>query len=263
MACPLCGRTRFSLRWNVQEVRFVTCPCGLIFQNPRPSQGDLAVRYDEEYFKYEIANEEQFFRLMMLGLADVKFFKNLVPTLPPVNRVLDIGCATGRLLSHFKSLGWNTIGVELCTESAAYGNEMYGVDIRMNHLGRIGFPSGYFSVVHASHLIEHVDNPAVFVAEVVRICAEGGIFICVTPAADGFQARLHGSDWRSAIPDHVTLFSKKTLRRLLQENGFTVEIVKTWGGLAEGSAPSWLKRRVDRWVKTFGCGDVVLMVARK
>ncbi len=261
--CPLCGRNQFSERWREQGTRFVTCPCGLVLQNPRPISRDLAARYDEEYFQYEIANEENFFHLMLLGLKDASFFQTIVPSLPSINRILDIGCATGRLLSHFKSLGWETGGVELCAESAAYGNEKYGVGILKGDLCDMSFPDGHFSVVHASHLIEHVDNPAAFTLEVARITANGGVFICITPAIDGFQARLFGCKWRSAIPDHVTLFSKKTLRRLLHNAGFTVETARTWGGLAAGTAPPWLKNLIDRWVKVLGWGDVMLMVARK
>ena len=128
---------------------------------------------------------------MLLGLEDASFFGSVVPTLPPINRILDIGCATGRLLSHFKSLGWETRGADLCAESAAYGNEKYGVGIQVGDLLSLDFPSRHFSVVHASHLIEHVDNPALFADKVARILTEEGVFICVTPTIDGFQARLH------------------------------------------------------------------------
>ena len=99
--------------------------------------------------------------------------------------------------------------------------------------------------------------------EIARLLIKGGVFICVTPSIDGFQALLHRGKWRSLIPDHITLFSKKTLRRLLRNAGLSVEIVRTWGGLAVGTAPVWLKKRVDRWVKVLGSGDVVLMAARK
>jgi len=83
-----------------------------------------------------------------------------------------------------------------------------------------------------------------------------------TPNVDGLQARLFRGAWRSAIADHLTLFSVRTLRRLLEEGGFQVLAVQTWGGLAKGTAPAWLKGPVDRWAKRRGRGDVVLMLAR-
>ena len=127
----------------------------------------------------------------------------------------------------------------------------------------INLPDASFSLIHASHLIEHLDDPAAFAAKVSRLLAPNGMFICVTPAMDGLQARLFGQRWRSAIPDHITLFTKHTLKRLLENTGLHVEHTATWGGLAVGSAPLWLKRIADRWAKPLGFGDVVLMAARK
>jgi SAM-dependent methyltransferase len=232
-------------------------------QNPQPVRDALAARYDAEYFTYEIKNQETFFNLMLLGLQDADFFKRIAPTLPPPVRILDVGCATGRLLKHFKDAGWDTAGAELCRESAEYGNREYGVNISAAPLEQSGFPDGNFSVVHASHLIEHVDDPAAFAREVARVLVPGGVFICVTPSTDGFQAGLLGSAWRSAIPDHVTLFGRRTLIRLLRDAGLRAETVKTWGGLAAGTAPGWLKKPFDRLAKKCNFGDVMLVVARK
>jgi len=264
ISCPVCRGTVFKQLWQVESSIFVKCAdCRLILQNPQPVRTALAARYDEEYFRYEIENEESFFNLMMLGLNDVGFFESIAPTLPQPNRILDIGCATGRLLYHFKQAGWETAGAELCRESVEYGNKTYGVNIRPSPLETAGFPDHLFSVVHASHLIEHVDDPGTFVTEVLRVLLPGGVFICVTPASDGLQAKLFGSSWRSVIPDHVTLFDRKTLRRLLETAGFSVMAVRTWGGLAVGTVPAWLKKPVDRLAKKWGFGDVVLMAARK
>lgn len=262
--CPVCGGSNFSRRWCIEGVPYVTCRrCTLVLQNPRPVSEALAARYDEEYFRYEIDNEENFFRLMMQGLRDICFFENVANTLPMPKRILDVGCATGRLLHHFKQLGWHTSGVELCIPSAEYGNGKYEVGIHIGDLESAVFPDDHFSLVHASHIIEHVDDPAAFAEELHRILIPGGVFVCVTPSVDGFQARLFREKWRSAIPDHVTLFNKNTLRRLLKNQGFFVEAVRTWGGLGAGTAPGWIKNIADRMAKKTGFGDVVLMMGRK
>jgi hypothetical protein len=87
--------------------------------------------------------------------------------------------------------------------------------------------------------------------------------VVTTPNVDGLQARLFRGLWRSAIADHLTLFSVRTLRRLLEDCGFEVLAVQTWGGLAKGTVPAWLKGPVDRWAKRRGHGDVVLMLGRR
>jgi SAM-dependent methyltransferase len=147
--------------------------------------------------------------------------------------------------------------------SAEYARRERGLDVRSLPLEECRFPGGFFDMVLASHLIEHLNDPAGFAAEVHRILAPGGRFMVTTPNISGFQARLFGSRWRSAIFDHLYLFSVKTLSRLLTEKGFTLEGVFTWGGLAAGTAPAPVKRLADKTAKRLGLGDVMLIRARR
>jgi SAM-dependent methyltransferase len=117
--------------------------------------------------------------------------------------------------------------------------------------------------VHASHLIEHLNDPGSFLAEAERVLAPGGILILTTPNADGFQARLLGPRWRSAIYDHLYLFSLRSLGALLESRGFAVMKSATWGGWARGLRPAFIKRPMDMLAKRFGFGDVVAILARR
>ncbi len=227
-----------------------------------PSLRDLEGRYADDYFSYEFHNEENFFNLMRLGLCDIRFDEMDRDSLENTN-FLDIGCATGMLLAHMKEKGWRVSGVDICRQSARYGTEKRGVPIFAGTLEEARFPDRHFSVIHFSHLIEHVIDPKAFISEVRRILTDKGKAIITTPNIRGFQARLFGKAWRSAIPDHLHLFSKKTLARLLSDSGFEIEKIVTWGGIAKGAAPSWLKSPLDRLAKTWGFGDVMLFLARK
>jgi 2-polyprenyl-3-methyl-5-hydroxy-6-metoxy-1,4-benzoquinol methylase len=222
---------------------------------------DLRVRYGGDYFSYELANEANFFTLMKLGLADVDFDRVSEGFSRP-RRFLDVGCATGMLIQHIAGKGWDASGVDLCRESAEYGKKERGVDIRVGTLEEARLPSGAFATVHFSHLIEHVPDPRAFLAEVRRILKPGGLAVITTPNIGGLQARLFRERWRSAIADHLVLFSKRTLGRFVTEAGFTVEKTVTWGGLAAGTAPLWLKRPADVLAKRLGFGDVMLFLAR-
>lgn len=263
VACALCGSAEAVSFLRAEGVLFVRCrSCGLVYQNPRPIFEQLRVRYDEQYFSYELANEAAFLRLIELGLRDIRFERLAEGTAAP-RRFLDVGCATGMLVQSVQGRGWQAEGVDLCRESAEYGRLHRGVAIRVGTLEEAAFPDGSFTVVHFSHLIEHVPDPRGFLREVSRILAPGGWAIVTTPNIDGLQARLFGAGWRSAIPDHLTLFSRRTLARLLKECGLAPRRTITWGGLAMGTAPPWLKRPVDRLAKRCGFGDVVIVLAQR
>jgi 2-polyprenyl-3-methyl-5-hydroxy-6-metoxy-1,4-benzoquinol methylase len=261
--CNLCGGRNHRKILEARDYTFVRCTdCGLSFQNPQPVFDDLKFRYGQNYFEYELRNEENFFNLMKLGLQDIRFFER-TSALDRGGKFLDVGCATGMLLGYMRERGWNVQGVELCRESAEHGMRARNIDIFVGTLEQAGFPDSSFSVVHFSHLIEHVPDPKAFFLEIRRILVPGGYVVVVTPNINGLQARLFRERWRSAIADHLTLFSKTTLRRMLCCTGYQVLQTVTWGGLAKGSVPAVVKRPVDFLAKRTGFGDVVLMLARK
>lgn len=262
VACALCGSDA-ARRFYDESSLWVRCSgCGLVYQNPQPVRDELLDRYDREYFQYEVENETTFLGLMKKGLADVGF-EAIEAGLDGEKRIVDIGCATGMLIASMKERGWIEKGVEVCGPAVEYARTKRGVDIFEGILEEAGIAGSTIDVVHCSHLIEHLNDPLGFVLEAKRILKPGGYFIVTTPNVMGFQARLFRTGWRSMIADHLYLFSKATLIALVQKAGFEVLTHKTWGGLAIGTAPGWIKGPVDRLAKAWGFGDVVIVLARK
>jgi 2-polyprenyl-3-methyl-5-hydroxy-6-metoxy-1,4-benzoquinol methylase len=248
---------------------FVRCRnCGLLQANPQPIQEDIAKRYreqhGEDYLRYELANEQSFLKLQLQALSDVDFpvLEEELLRRKAQPRVLDVGCATGALLERLRGRGWQCGGVELCTPSAEYAKKVRGLEILDVPLEQAKYPAGSMDVVLASHLIEHLNDPVGFLAEARKILTPGGHLFLTTPNSDGFQSVLFGARWRSAIFDHLYLFSRRTLSRMLEDQGFAIEAVSTWGGLAAGSAPRAIKKTADVWAKRLGFGDVMILRAR-
>ncbi len=257
--CEICGSGSHRPALRADSFAFVLCDgCGVTYQNPQPTEDSLRMRYADDYYRYEMANEENFFNLMRLGLADIDF--DHLPGVQSRGGFLDIGCATGRLLAHMRDRGWTPRGVEICAESARYAAEARGLEIFVGELEGAAFAEGSFRVVHFSHLLEHVRNPKRFLREVRRIVAPDGYAVITTPNIAGLQARLLGARWRSAIADHLYLFRPSTLRPLLESTGFRVLRSVTWGGIAKGLAPKLVKAPLDRLAKRLGFGDVMLFL---
>ncbi len=263
ISCPICGSSESRPYWQIPRARFVLCShCSHVYQNPQPVFDDLKTRYQEEYFHYELENEANFFNLMRLGLEDIQFSR-WEPLLREEGYFLDIGCATGMLLSYMQERGWRVQGVEICEASAKYGMAQRHVPIFVGTLEEAPFAKETFSFVHASHLIEHLTDPVGFLVRVYALLKKGGHFVLVTPNRSGFQAKLLANRWRSCIPDHLHLFSKDTLHRLVRNSGFRVLHIQTWGGIAKGLAPRSIKWVLDRLAKRYGFGDVMLFHLEK
>ncbi|MFW5684094.1 MAG: class I SAM-dependent methyltransferase [Spirochaetota bacterium] len=262
VVCAVCGSDCPRAHWQCDGFSFVRCcSCGHVYQDPQPESNNLLERYDEEYAAYEVENAENFLDLMLRGLNDVSFFERM-SDLGIERSLLDIGCATGALLEYAAGRGYEVQGVEVCEPAARYGTEHRSVPIAVGTLDEVDVRGRRFGAAHFSHVIEHVPDPRGFIRSVRELLVPGGLMVLVTPSTSGLQAKLFGADWRSAIADHVHLFNKRNLRRVLRDEGFRVLATKTWGGLGVGTAPRWLKRPVDALAKRFGFGDVVLVLAR-
>jgi SAM-dependent methyltransferase len=268
--CGLCGGASFSRAWDCGEFSFVACRrCGLLQQNPQSLPSAVAARYDEAYLRYEEENQFAYRDLELLALGDLRLDSESAPLFERARaggrrpRALDVGCATGALLAALRDSGWEPQGVEISREQASYGERRFGLPIFAGTLEAAAFTSASFDLVHASHLIEHLNSPASFLEEAARVLAPGGLIVLTTPNAAGFQARLLGPRWRSAIYDHLYLFSLRTLRALLESRGFALVRVATWGGWARGLRPAFAKRPLDALAKRWGFGDVMAILARR
>ncbi|MDR2864173.1 MAG: class I SAM-dependent methyltransferase [Spirochaetaceae bacterium] len=264
--CALCGKEDFKPYLSGNGFSYVRClSCNLVQINPQPEQSAVHKRYaGDGYFNYELSNERAFFRLGKLTLYDANIselekFADQIGN----RRVLEIGSATGSLLEFLVWRGWEAQGVEISEKEAEYARTKRALSVSSFPLEENNFPDNYFSLVIAFHLIEHLNNPAAFLREVKRVLAPGGRFLVTTPNVDGFQAHLFGNKWRSAIFDHLYLFSKETLSQFLLNEGFSLEKIVTWGGIAEGCAARPIKRAIDWAAKLFGFGDVMMIRAVK
>jgi SAM-dependent methyltransferase len=268
--CALCGAEEFEPFWDCGAFSFVRCArCGLVQQNPQPEPASVAARYGDAYLRYEEANQYAYRDLELLALGDLRFETQVEALFARYRsegrrpRALDVGCATGALLATLRDRGWDPQGVEISEAQASYGAARHNLPIFAGSLEAAAFPSASFDLVHASHLIEHLNDPASFLRESARVLAPGGLLVLTTPNVDGFQAKVLGPRWRSAIYDHLYLFSLRSLRAFLKDSGFSVMRTATWGGWARGLRPAFIKRPMDLLAKRSGFGDVMAFLARK
>jgi SAM-dependent methyltransferase len=246
-------------------------------QNPQALAPSVLSRYSESYARYEAEREADFLDLARKALRDLGFFSwrnSYRAAHGAAPKLLDVGCATGALIASLSSEGHMAEGIEPCEESAAIARGR-GLKIHRGTIeGFLAARPGRFGAIIASHVIEHVNDPASFLRAVRELLEPDGRIFLTTPDAEGLQARLAGDAWRSAIRDHLYLFGRSQLRRLAEGAGLEIERARSWGGIGVGArfgagflgrrgvslAP--LKPAADRVAKLLDIGDVMALRLR-
>jgi 2-polyprenyl-6-hydroxyphenyl methylase/3-demethylubiquinone-9 3-methyltransferase len=97
---------------------------------------------------------------------------------------LDVGCGAGLLAEPLARLGAKVTGLDAAPENIGAARAhaaAIGLDIEYIAGGIENLPGRRFDLVTSMEVIEHVSNPAAFVAGLVDALAPGGLMILSTP----------------------------------------------------------------------------------
>ena len=102
---------------------------------------------------------------------------------------LDVGCGAGLLCEPLARMGAAVTGVDAAHENVAVAadhaaGQGLAIDYRAGELSAV---KGQFDLVTAMEVIEHVSDPAGFVAELAAHLAPGGLMILSTPNRTGLS----------------------------------------------------------------------------
>jgi SAM-dependent methyltransferase len=138
-------------------------------------------------------------------------------------RVLDVGCGRGLLLEQLRRRGWEVQGTELSEQSAAYPRDVLGIPVYIGDLADLHLPSEQYDAVVMWHVLEHVPDPAVVLAEVARLLRPGGVFLVAVPNFGSLEARLTRDKWfHLDVPRHLNHYTPGVLYRALAGAGLRV-----------------------------------------
>jgi 2-polyprenyl-3-methyl-5-hydroxy-6-metoxy-1,4-benzoquinol methylase len=157
----------------------------------------------------------------------------LLGLVPAGGRVLDVGCSGGYLAERLVAAGATVTGIELDPVAAERAR---GVCERVlvGDVERIELPfePESFDAVVCADLIEHLRDPAAFLARVRPLLRPGGRLALTTPNVANWTIRLQllFGRWRyteRGILDrtHTHLFTRRTLIECLEGSGFEVQRV--------------------------------------
>lgn len=237
--CPLCQNNNFKIKYkrnyNLKELQenlfsarrerkkstyehntFLKCKnCGLIYANPIIKPEILEKLYKKSKFNY--GDQEKNLK-RSYGRCLKKAEKYVTK-----ERILDIGTGNGFFLLEALKQGYEEVyGIEPSEHAVELADDKIKKNIIKDILRGNQFKSDFFDVICLFQVIDHIENPN----EVLRICnkylKEGGIIICVSHDVNSLSAKILGEKSPIFDIEHTQLFSKKTISKIIKNNGFKV-----------------------------------------
>lgn len=220
--CPACHNPESAELGEKQKFLMLSCKnCRSIYSSYLPV-GDEARDYSDYYTESNLTIPEFILKRLDEIISDFQpFFSG--------GRLLDIGFGAATLLKVAKDKGWETFGVEISASAIEHARKL-GFKVFHGELSEAKYPDNYFDVITASEILEHCPQPEFLLNEVIRILRPGGLFWATTPSAKGLSFQLTGLDWTTICPpEHLQLFSKKGIRLMLKEAGFSKFEIQAYG----------------------------------
>jgi len=150
------------------------------------------------------------------------------------SKILDVGCCNGNFkqLLNKPSEYWGVEPFEKSAEVAKTKIDKVLIGLYDEVADEI--PDNYFDLIIAFDVIEHMEQPWIFLQSIKKKMAKNASIMLSIPNVrwiDNLKELLYKKDWKykdEGILDitHLRFFTEKSIVRLLNENGFEIEKMK-------------------------------------
>lgn len=227
--CAACGSDRHRNVLTARDLKhgvpgvftLVRCrECGLVFLNPRLKREFIGEYYPAVYEPFS-GGEGRADRLEMQRAR----FDLLQKAIPEPGRLIDVGGGAGDFAAFCEKHGWSTHGVEP-DATACNIQKKLGLSVTRSTLPDAALDPGAFDAATFWDSFEHVPDPAANLRAAHAALKPGGAVIVSLPNFDCLERRIFGPAWFGLdTPRHLYHYTPKTIRMMLERNGFKVESI--------------------------------------
>lgn len=166
------------------------------------------------------------------------FLVNYLKLKPKSTKIIDVGCASGDIILGLIKKGYDNVhGIEYEKKVFTTTLKFYpNLNIKKGNAENLKeYKSNYYDICLSHHVLEHLPNPTLAIAEAKRILKKDGAFVIGIP---------NGYHWDDMLKrfiqkiiygrvDHLQTFSLSDINKLLINNGFAIKKVKKYYGSLE------------------------------
>ncbi len=230
--CPICDSDNLHDKYHIRdhflsdEMFFLTkCNhCDFLFTNPRPEKSQLGKYYQsEDYFSHS-KKKKGLITFLYDSIKKYSLRKkyNLISGYKNRGHILDIGCATGEFLNHFKNHAWETKGIEPAEEPRNFAINNFHLDVKPEELLN-ELAEDSFDVISMWHVLEHVPDLNERMQQISRLLKKNGLLVIALPNYQSWDGQHYQNYWAGYdVPRHLYHFSEKTITALLDKYNFSM-----------------------------------------
>ena len=244
----------FEYETCANEFTYVRCKsCGHLYLNPLPDPATLDIIYPANYGNFE-ENRNTVFTFKVKNWLDRRYLRKLTKGLH-VERILDIGCADGRMLALCRDALPDVQcleGIEFSRNSAKQAMER-GFTVHVGSADQLKLPDNYFDLIFLQQVIEHVFDPTALVQKLYHSLRENGRVCFEMPTSEAIDRYFGGKRYWGGyhFPRHFNIFSERNFCTICERAGFTVISV------AYRYQPVHWVWTVHHWLKEKGVSPVI------
>ena len=228
--CPICGGQSLQNHLVTRDFFFTNeeftldkcSDCEFVFTNPIPT--NIGRYYETDDYLSHAAERKNIITKIYKEVRNINIKKkyNIVENYSKGKKILDIGCGTGELLSYFKMMNWETLGIEPNDSARNFALIKYNLIIKKEE-SITTIPEKSFDAITMWHVLEHVPSLNDRMQEIRRICKDNGTIFIALPNMASPDSIYYDKYWAGlAVPRHLYHFTKETFEKLATKHKMKV-----------------------------------------
>jgi len=220
--CLICKGSELTTLQDYKKINLCKCKsCGFVFAKDIPCKKTLVEYYSNNY--------ERTSYLSPITISRYNEILDRFEDFKKTGKLLDIGAGYGFFLEIARQRGWDVYGTELTDEAVNHCKEK-GLKMFKGELQNIDFGDLEFDVIISIEVIEHINNPNEYLKKANEILRKGGKFYLTTPNYNSYLRYRLKEDYNVIeYPNHLCYYTRKTLAKLFNDNGFRTHNIQTTG----------------------------------
>jgi len=257
MTCILCGAAGSELvsdsdRHGATLVTRHCGGCGLVFNDPIPTDSELSEFYARRYrIAYKGSYRPRGRQIVRNFRRVAEHFRLYKDVISPARSVLDVGAGSGEFLFGVAASARTAVGIEPNREYADYCRQALALDVRTDELRPELFEDATFDFIRLNHVLEHLNDPVGSVNMIARFLSPSGILHVEVPNIEVYATSK--SRGRMFHYGHVFNFNPWTLRAVAGLAGF--DEVQNSTARTANSTGIFLKKSAEPWTPADVCNE--------